>query len=329
MVRAKRRARGMAFSAPAFLCAAFCLTVLLPTRALADDRPTPGSDVEGPPPLPGLSHRGIAVDTEYTLASAEPTDVTSRETITAGRAYSYAARVAVEWAVAPRRFFVGAASELGAARVPAGTTPASGGVAAVFGNPEIWARALWTSRVGLAAGGGLGLVLPLPRAFDSAELEAVRASRVVRPWALPLFDDLSLTVRPFVDLRHVTGPVVLQVRQGLDVAFRIRDPEASENRIDMTALVSVYAGVRVAQPVTLGLEFHEVYSLTEEVTAPSCAPPCDRYRIQLTLAPSVRLQFRVVTPTLSLLLPISTPLRADVASYYAARLHLGARFTLP
>lgn len=309
----------------------FALGALLlatPRGAVAAER-QPGIDAEGPPPTPGLSHRGLTVDTEYTIASARPTDPTSGQPIADGRAYSYAARIAAEWALVPRHWFLGAASELAAANVPPGSAPGSGGSAAVFGNPELWARAIWISRVGLAAGGGLGLVLPLPRSFDTAEAEAVRAVRVVRPWSLPHFDDLTLTARPFLDMRHVVGPVVLQLRQGIDVGLRLRDVEGGENRIDLTALTTVYAGVEVAKPVTLGLEVHEVYPLTEDVSSPSCLPPCDQHRSQFTLAPSVRLAFRTVSPTASVLLPLSTPLRAEVASYYATRVHLGARIALP
>ncbi|MBM4357668.1 MAG: hypothetical protein FJ096_06110 [Deltaproteobacteria bacterium] len=296
--------------------------------AAAEDR-RPGLDAEGPPPTPGLSHRGLALDVEYTIASARPTDVVSLEPIRAGRAYGYSGRIAAEWAVIDRRWYVGVASELGAAHVPPGTSVGSGAQAAVFGNPELWTRGLWTSRVGLAAGGGLGVVLPLPRSFDADEAEAVRTVRVVRPWADALFQDRALTARPFLDIRHVIGPVVLQLRQGLDVAMRIRPLAARENRVELSALASVYAGVRVARPVVLGLELDEVYQLTGDVATPSCPEPCDRLRVQFTLAPSVRLAWRNVAPTVSMLFPLSTPLRAEVASYQAVRFHLGARVALP
>jgi hypothetical protein len=308
--------------------AGLCM-VALADPAFAAEREPLGIDAEGPPPSPGLSHRGVSLDSEYTVASARPTDVVSDLPLAGGRAYSYAARVAGEWALVDRRWFVGFASEVAAVGVPPGGAAGSGGATTVFGNPELWARALWTSRIGLASGGGLGLVVPLPRSFGDAELAAVRSVRVVRPWALPHFDDLTLTARPFVDIRHVAGPVVLQLRQGLDVSVRMRGLEAGESRIELTALASVYAGVRLAEPVTLGVEVHEVYSLTEDVSSPSCLAPCDKRRVQVTLSPSVRLAFRTISPTLSVLLPLSTPLRAEVASYYATRFHLAARIVFP
>lgn len=286
-------------------------------------------DVEGPPPQPGLSHGGLALDAEYVVAATQPSDVTSTEPLRGPSSYSYSARFAAEWALAERRAFLGAAADLVAGGVPFGATPDARGSTAVAGNPELWARALWTSRVGFSAGGGLGLVLPLPRSYDATETEVVRAGRVVRPWADPHFEDRALTARPFLDIRHVVGPVTFQLRQGLDVLVRARSLAVGEGRVDLAALASVFAGVRVAPPVTLGLEVHEVYQLTEDVSAPGCLAPCDRLRVQFTVAPSVRLAWRDISPTLSLLFPLSTPLRADVASYQAARFHVGARIPLP
>jgi hypothetical protein len=303
---------------------------LWPRAARAEARDADARlDVAGPPPTPGLSHRGVAFDLDYTIASAQPTDVTSYQPIADARAYAYAARLAIEAAVVKRRWFVGLAGEVAAASVPAGTTPGTGGNAVIVGNPEVWARGLWSSRVGLSAGGGLGLVLPVPRSYSPLASEVVRAIRVVRPWDDPHFQNLTMTARPHLDIRHLVGPVVLQLRQGIDIALRLRTPTASENRFDFTALASLYAGVRPLAVLDLGIELSEAYQLTGDVSSPSCLPPCDRHRVQFTLAPSVRLSWRRVSPSLSVLLPLSTPLRAEVASYYAARLHLGAHVDLP
>jgi hypothetical protein len=308
---------------------ALTLALSLTTLAAHGAERRPGIDEEGPPPSPGLSHAGLAVDVDHTVASAAPTELGTSAPSGSGRAYAHSVRLAVEWAVSERRWFVGAAAEAGAAAIPPGSDPSRDARAAVFGNPELWARALWTSRVGLAAGGGIGAVLPLPRSFDVDEAAAVRAIRVVRPWADPAYQDLALTLRPFLDIRHVAGPVNLQLRQGLDVTARLGELDTGDNRLDLAARTSVYAGVRISRPLVLGLELHEVYQLTEDVATPTCPPPCDRLRVQFTLAPSVRLFLRNVTPTVSLLLPLSTPLRADVGSYVAARIHLGARVPLP
>ena len=155
----------------------------------------------------------------------------------------------------------------------------------------------------------------------------MRAIRVVRPESFTHFQDMALTARPFFDIRHVTGPVTLQMRQGVDFSILLRDRDrGSENRYDLTALATAYVGVRALEPLTLGLEMAEIYQITADTSSPSCASPCDQHRIQITLAPIVRLHLPRLSPSLSLLFPLSTPLRAEVASYFAARLHLDVLF---
>ncbi len=285
-------------------------------------------DAAGPPSIPGLSHREWVLNIEYTAASAEPTDVISYEPLKDARAYAFAVRWLLETAIAPRAWYIGLSHNMAAASVPAGRTPGSGGNTLVVGNPELWARGLWSSRSGLSAGGGLGVVIPVPRTFSSLESEVVRAIRVIRPWDFPHFQDLTLTGRPFFDIRLVTGPVTIQMRQGVDFAVLVRDRADNENRYDIQALSSLYVGVSTIEQLTLGLEVQEVYQLTADVSSPSCLAPCDQHRSQVTLSPSLRLHLPRLSPALSVLLPLSTPLRGEVASYYAARLHLDVTFGL-
>ncbi len=282
-------------------------------------------DAIGPPPIPGLSHAGWAFDFEYLIASAEPTDVQSAEPIDQ-RALSYGARWALEMPLVDRIWYLGATSELAAASVPSGDDPQSGGSTVVLGNPEVWTRALWSSDLGLSAGGGLGVVLPIPRTFSRLERQVVRAFRTVRPEGFNHFLDLALTARPYFDIRHVTGPVTLQMRQGVDFSVLLRDRAETENRYDLTALASAYVGVRVLDPLTLGLELAEVYQITADTSAPSCISPCDQHRVQITLSPIVRLHLWGLSPAISALFPLSTPLRSEVTSYYAIRLHLDVLF---
>ena len=49
-------------------------------------------DADGPPEQPGLSHRDFVFNFEYTVASAEPTDVVSETPIENERAFAYSAR---------------------------------------------------------------------------------------------------------------------------------------------------------------------------------------------------------------------------------------------
>ena len=279
-------------------------------------------NAHGPPALPSLSHPGIALNFEYLVATAEPTDVISYQPIQQADAYAYAARWTVETAIVERRWFLGFMGDIGAASVPSGSTPGTGGSSFVLGSPELWLRGLWMSRSGLSAGGGLSVVVPVPRFFGAVEREVVRFIRIVRPWDFPHFLDLTMTVRPFFDIRHVVGPVTLQMRQGLDVSLVLGDREPNENRYDLQALASVYVGVDVAKSATLGMELHEAYQITADVSSPTCLPPCDNRRIQVTLSPVLRLRLANFAPSLSVLLPLSTPLRGEVTSFFAARLNL-------
>jgi hypothetical protein len=277
---------------------------------------------DGPPSLLGLSHGRAMLHFDYTFASAEPTDIVSRATLPGARAYAYAARWLLESPITSPRWYVGAAHDVAGASVPAGPTPGSGGSSLVPGNPEIWGRGLWTSEIGLSAGGGLGLVIPAPRKYSGVEDEVVRAVRVVRPWDVPHFEDRTLTLRPFLDLRHVTGPVTLQMRQGIDAAFRLRELGLLENRYDLAGLLRVYVGLRATSFMTIGLEIEELYELTADVSSPRCPAPCDEGRSALAFEPSVRLHLGGMTGALSMLVPLATPLRSEVASYMAARVHV-------
>jgi hypothetical protein len=301
----------------------------LPSRTASAQTPgrTQVLDAEGPPSLPGLAHRDVEGRIEVMVAGAEPTDVTSVEPFEGQLAWVYATRWQVEFPLAQRRWYFGLAHDWAAASVPSGPTPGSGGSTWVLGNPELWGRGIWSSQLGLAAGGGCGLVLPLPRTFSGLEQEVVRAARVIRPWDYGHFQDLTMTARPFFDLRHAVGPVTLQMRQGLDVSVLLRDQRDLENRYDLSALVSLFAGVRALRWVSLGLELQELYAITADVSSPGCPAPCDGHRATVTLAPIVAANLGRISLATSVLLPLSTPLRAEVASFVAGRLHL--TFALP
>jgi len=189
-----------------------------------------------------------------------------------------------------------------------------------FGNPEIWGRGLWSSVVGLSSGGGFGVVLPIPRDPTPAALKVLETVSVVRPWDSAYFNDRVLTLRPWFDMRHVTGRFIFQLRQGLDAAFPVRALKVGDHRVDFTARATLYIGFRATEAVGLGLEAWEVYQITANVT--------DDKRAATTISPSIRFLLGRVAPALSVLLPISTPLRGEAASYYAARLNVGFNFDL-
>lgn len=266
-------------------------------------------DAPAPPTLPALTRRDLTFTWELTAARIEP------DAASAGggaAAYAWFSHAELEHPIVPRKWFLGAAHVAGTAAVP--------GVDRGFlaGSPEIWGRGIWSSVRGLASGGGLGVVVPVPRDLNVEEAEVLRTARVVRPWDASYFTDLTLTIRPWFDMRHITGPFIFQLRQGIDWSLVTRALEAGESRTDIAAQAAFYFGLRVARPVGLGLELWEVYQLTADVP--------DNKRAAIAISPSIRFILPEVQPAVSVLLPIATPLRGDVASYYAARLNVGFTF---
>jgi hypothetical protein len=92
----------------------------------------------------------------------------------------------------------------------------------------------------------------------------------------------------------------------------------NEDRTDIVARATFYAGYRVAPPLGVGLEVWEVYQVT--------APIADDQRAAFAISPSVRFMLPHVEPALSLLLPISTPLKGAASSYFAGRLGVAFEF---
>lgn len=266
-------------------------------------------DAPAPPTLPSLTRRDLTFTFETTAAVIQP-----EQPIAGGSALSYSSHTEVEMPIVPRAWFVGAAHDVASAAVP--------GVerTILIGSPEIWARGVWYSVRGLASGGGLGLVLPFPRDLTSSEQQVLQTARTVRPWDAAYFTDFALIVRPWFDIRHVTGPFIFQLRQGIDYSVVLRGLMQDEPRTDLSARATFYFGLRATESFGLGLELWEVYQLTAD---PRVA---DGERASFAISPSIRFLLPRVQPALSVLLPIATPLRGEVASYYAARLNVGLSF---
>jgi hypothetical protein len=283
-------------------------------------------DAPAPPTLPALAHPGLTYTFEYSAATIAPSETGA----SGARAYAWFSHNEVELPLQSRKWYLGAAHDIAAGAVP------GLGKDLFLGNPEIWGRGLWSSAIGLSSGGGLGVVLPLPRSPSEDEVRVLHTVRVVRPWDAAYFNDRTLTLRPFLDIRHVVGRFIFQIRQGLDIAYVVRPLRItessvdypgyrlplllSEHRLDFVARATVYMGFRATKEVGLGLEVWEVYQITAEL-------PDDK-RASVALSPSVRLMLGRVAPALSVLLPITTPLRGEASSYYAARLSFAFDFDL-
>jgi hypothetical protein len=287
-------------------------------QALADDSKPSVLDAPAPPTLPALAHRDLSLTFELTGAVIQPT-ANDRS----ADAFAYFAHTDVEYPIVPRTWFVGLANDLASAAVP------SVGKAFLVGNPEIWGRGIWSSVRGLSSGGGLGVVLPVPRSLSPVEDEVLRTVRTVRPWDLASFSSLQLTFRPWIDIRHVTGGLIFQLRQAVDWSINLNGTDSAANgatasgakprATNFTARLTFYTGYRLSEAIGVGVELWEVYEVTKEL-------PNDDNRATFALSPSIRFMLPKVQPAVSFLFPLATPLRGDVASYYAFRFNIGFDF---
>jgi hypothetical protein len=314
-----RRARSIAI---ALEIAAISLITI---PAAAEDRQAV-LDAPAPPTLPALAHPSLTYTFEYTAASIDPKTLLS----SGGRASAWFAHNELELPLQSRKWYLGAAHDIAAGAVP------GVGHRLFFGNPEIWGRGLWSSVVGLSSGAGLGVVLPLPRRLDEVDAEVLQTVRVVRPWDASYFNDRVLTVRPWFDIRHIVGRFMFQFRQGLDVTVAVRplkraeeriplpgggtftNVEVVEHRMDFVARATLYLGFRATKEIGLGMELWEVYQVSAALD--------DDKRASVTLSPSIRFMLGRVAPAISMLIPLTTPLRGEAASYYAARLNVAFDF---
>lgn len=288
------------------------------TRALAEPNDAI-LDAPAPPTLPALAHRELVLSLEHTAAALAPS---VHPQTGDGRAVAWIMHTELEVPLAARTWYVGVAQDLATAAVP-GT-----GAAFLAGNPEIWGRGLWSSVLGLSAGGGVGIVLPVPRSLNPVQSEALATVRTVRPWDMAYFLDTTLTFRPSYDIRHVVGGFIVQLRQGIDVSLPLHQESAPtpfvapsrQNPFDLTARATLYLGYRAAPALGVGLEVWEVYQITADL-------PDDK-RAAFAVSPSIRFLFPRVQPAFSLLFPIATPLRGEVESYVAGRVHLDFAFDI-
>ncbi len=257
-------------------------------------------DAPAPPSLPDLTHRNLSLGFETTLASIQP--ATPSEGSRPPRTLGFVERFEAEQALSIRRWYLGAAMAL---------VTQSTGTRAAISQPEIWGRTVWASRTGLAFGGGLGLVFPL---FDYAETTQTslveKHLRIVRPWDETTFNDQSITFRPFIDVRAIDGPVLLQLRQGIDWSLPMAGGEPL-----LASRTTFHIGYSIADTAQIGLEATEVYY----IRAPNVN---DDDRASYSLSPSFRFMTKTVQPGISAIFPLDQTVLGIADSFWAVRLQL-------
>jgi hypothetical protein len=253
-------------------------------------------DAPAPPTLPDLTHRALAASLELTFASIR---TGGEGAAPARRTFGAVERLELEQALSIRRWYLGAAHE-----VAVGSAD-SGGPKVAASHPEIWGRAVWASAAGLAYGGGIGVVFPIAN-HDSAATAVAESVGFVRPWDYVAFLNNTYTLRPFIDVRDIDGPVMLQLRQGIDWAKSTLGPS------QLTSRTTFFIGYRPTDLIGLGLEAWEVYFIEPSEQRPAYA-----------VSPSVRLMTKWLQPAASLLFPLDRPLLGAIEGYWALRLSLG------
>ena len=158
----------------------------------------------------------------------------------------------------------------------------------VSGNIELYGRTVWATRTGLAFGGGLGLMAPVATYDDNSPASRLAsAATTLRPWDVSFFASGNFAIRPFVDVRVIEGRFTIQFREGLDFSFGTNDGYRQT-----TALTGLYAGYRVTQRLSAGVEAFELYNIDGNIA--------DALRANVVVSPSVRLMTPFVQPALSL-----------------------------
>jgi hypothetical protein len=283
---------------------ALAFLLLAASASAADDKaplfvdPYDLPDAPRPPTLPELTHKDAEVTGESTFGVLYP------NTPNTPNGVAYVQRFSLEWPIALRRFFVGATYEYAAAEPPGG-----GPFKFISGNLQVSGRTVWATSTGLAFGGGLGVTVPTLINPSNAAVGASSAAATLRPWDQDLFSPGFVTLNPFVDVRDVDGPLVLQLREGLD--FQFDTHAASDYRI--AAITAAYVGYRIGRWVGAGFEAFEVYFLSGSSVA-------DDKRAVFALSPNVRVMTPYVQPALSFVTNAGIPLFGSVDAWWAIRL---------
>ncbi len=244
-------------------------------------------DAARPPTLVELTHTWPELTIESSLAS-----VTYNDSALQGTTYVRVDRLAYEMPLVPARWYVGVAYE-GALGHDDDGSPRF-----VSGNPEIWGRGVWNATYGLSFGGGFSVVIPT-KSYAANEPAATTAYAAIaaRGWDRALFDPDNATLRPFLDIRLVTGPITVQYRQALEIATDFGDVS-----FRFAAVGTLYWGVRFSKLVTAGVSLIEYYRLD--------AGLADDARPYFAVGAHVAFETKWFKPSIGLMTNIGSPLNA-------------------
>jgi hypothetical protein len=254
--------------------------------------------------LPELTHPDI----EWTGVSTVGGITLRRESTNESQTTpAFVQTITVEVPIGLRRWFAGVKYELAG-----GPPPEAGGpTQLVGGNVELYGRTVWATRTGLAFGGGLGLIPALATyARNGSGADVALAAATLQPWDYPFFQPGVHTIRTFIDVRDLVGPVVIQFRQSFDWSVHASDVTDTA----FAAASTLYIGYLAAPSVGVGIEATEHYLID--------APVPDNERAHFVFAPSVRFITTNVQPALSAFTSVANPLYPDAESMWGFRFAL-------
>jgi hypothetical protein len=241
------------------------------------------------PTLPELTHLEI----EGTLETTAGAIFLPQGGGLGGLEHAYIQRLSVEVPLGLRRWYVGAGYEV------AGGNNGTG-FAVVGGNLALDGRTVWATTTGLAFGGGLSLMFPTASYDPNGPASQVAlAAATLRPWDVSYFVPDSYGVRPYIDVRALDGPFVIQFRQGLDLT--VSSLLLSDRRLYATA--GLYVGYQLGPHVATGLEVFEAYAIDLPAVR-------DGNRESLVVSPNIRLGLPWVQPAISVFTNLGPPISA-------------------
>ena len=268
------------------------LVVLTAWPALARAQAVPFADpyavprAPRAPTLPELTHSEMEATLETTAGALNLGGI-------GGLKHAYIQRLAVEVPIGFRRWYVGAAYE-----VAGGYNDT--GFAVVGGNLALDGRTVWATTTGMAFGGGMSLMFPTASYDPNGSASQVAlAAATLRPWDVSYFVPDSYGVRPYVDVRALDGPFVIQFRQGLDLT--VSSLLLSDRRLYATA--GVYLGYQLGRRIDVGLEVFEAYAIDLPAVE-------DGNRESLIVSPNLRLALPWVQPAISAFTNLGPPISA-------------------
>ncbi|MEO8878146.1 MAG: hypothetical protein ABI461_21315 [Polyangiaceae bacterium] len=260
-------------------------------------------DAPRPTMMPEVTHSDGEVTLEQTSGS-----VTPRGFGNVGHLPIQLTRLAVEQPIVSRLVFVG-----GTYQGAFGSPSSAQDPKVIGGNLELYGRAIWATRTGLAFGGGLGFMLPTAQ-FErgSSVNNLARAAIALRPWDYMFFNQGIFGVRPFLDLRYIIGPVILQVRETFDGNFDVEN----KNDLDVDVVGTFFVAVRVRKDLAAGVELGELYRITADIP--------DNERANWTVSPMIRLILPRLQPALSAMTNLSDPYYTGANRIWAVKTTLTA-----